>query len=286
MFKKAIYFALLSMLIVGCGEPIEEIQKEDKSKLSSNYTPSANNQQSATNKDSTLLPGNNSTQTLGYIGSDVRFGENRVVDNYWALYLVTDTKDSYNTYLYGYKFYPDGSLLKRDASIEYKVYLKNWGVDAKGSILTISPDEKYTIISRFTTDKNCYLVSTTLISSAKLCNEVPINSGYPKNEIGFYGNGVKFGNYIYANVDVVGKWEFNQVNSASQNTQIFILNSDGTATSNSFSDTKKWGVSDDGKVLSIGDNKFLVYKYFAQNCFWLSKIEANSIVSQYQACKK
>ncbi|NWF66671.1 MAG: hypothetical protein HXX81_04290 [Campylobacterales bacterium] len=271
MKKILMYSLCIGAFLGGCGEVVENeekiaTEKPAATKITTNNTGNVEN-------------------SIGYIGEATKFANVYITDGIWSVYLARDEKNQFDTYIMSYRFYNGGSL---DRQVQYPGYspliLEQWGVSKDGKLLTISPSTKYTYSGDFRND--CFSI-TGIDSgeSAKLCKEKLIDDKkYSKNSFGYYGTGVKYGNYEYGNTEVVGKWNVyktsNDGSIEKTASNSYTLNSDGTT-----ADGSSWGVSQDGKILFINDKAYFVFKYYNDDCFNSFEYQNSKYTQTVKICK-
>jgi len=252
----------LLLIFTGC-EKIEEDELQG--------TAEVENESYEANQNNTCY--SNFENTAGCFGSDQRFGDELISEGFWSVYSQSDNYILYyDTYQYGYQFDDDGSVKMRRERQNYTYSsLSMWGVNTDGSKLTIHPDESFTISSKII-GSACYKVTVTSSSETlKICNESAL-SGESQNSSGYYGETLKFGNYVYGDFNVVGDWEIDGIT--------FSLEANGTT-----SNGGEWGLSSDAKLITIDNIVYLVYKYPDNSCIETFIMEGDDKTERKTLCK-
>lgn len=208
--------------------------------------------------------------TLGCFGNTAEFGENeRITEGFWNLYAKRGDESenkiaNYDTYLFGYQFTADGLVKRREATINYLYGVKEWGVDEAGNVLAVTLDGTYTISTRFDNNTACYEVKSSYLGETlKLCHESAVDT-QNSNAYGYYGENIKFGNYSFGNYTAAASWTVSEYGSSTASIVVLAthqLLADGTTNNGGM-----WGVSEDGKVLTINGVSYLPFKYPDTNC--------------------
>ena len=278
--KHLIITGIIAMLISGCGDLADDDKQSADTQTNSALQPNVQN--------STVRENINA---IGSIGENTKFGDNeKITEGVWSLYVNRNEQSDldYDIYLSGYKFFIDGTLESREDALTplFRQKRQNWGVNSAGSTITMTAGYKYTYTGQFDNERSCYVI-TGLGSgeTGKLCHETDNNQGKETNSLGHFGDDVTYGTYKRLNIVVEGSWEFYEISKSVVATEAKykrILKSDG------FVDGEEklmWGVSEDGKVLLVGDDSYLIYKYLENNCFRTIHYTNNSFKNEFQICK-
>lgn len=260
--KIAILLTLgIFILFSGCGK-IEDQTAGTTEASSDNYKPNANNQCATDQQNS-----------QGCFANEPFFAENRVDLGYWALYKKSNNyKNYYDMYYKSYKFISDGSVKKRPQSEGYfRIDGSLWGVNDAADTISMDSGESFKLTGRRYSGVDCYDV-THNSGTYKMCAEKSVDNSH-KNSSGYYGEKVSFGNYNFGNYSSVGKWSIDGAEVT--------LNSDGT-TSNS----GEWGVSEDGKIITIDANSYIVNRYPDNSCIDTYTLVLNTKQESVRLCKK
>ncbi len=201
-----------------------------------------------------------SQNAYGCYGSGTVFNGKKIVNGYWSVYTQSNVKNIGNSVFYdryerGYSFRNDGSAFVRNQTRGYNYYLE-WGADNAGTKLTLSDGRTYTYKGVFLSDSNCFEVTREDSSTAKLCNESPISYD-GNNSAGLYGAQATFGNLTGYYLLVPGVWKISPYDSGSGATTV-TLDANGTTSTGG-----EWGLSSDGKVISIDNTRYLVNQYLS-----------------------
>ncbi len=245
------------LLFSGCGQIEDDIVTEVSY---DNYTPPSNNQCSPDNANS-----------QGCFGNEPFFGDNQVDSGYWVLYKESNNYDDYyDMYFKSYQFTSKGAVVIRNEDEGNYKYTSNlWGVNSDADTIAMDSGEalKYDG-TKYGGD--CYKI-TYENATYKMCHEDAIE-GSQKNSAGYYGDEVKFGNYIQGDYEVAGTWSIDGVS--------FSLDSNGSTSTGG-----KWGVSLDAKSITIDAMTYLVDKYPGESCIDTYIIENNYKISPTTLCK-
>lgn len=201
-----------------------------------------------------------SENAYGCYGSDSVFNGKTVVDGVWSLYTQSNVENVGNNtffdrYKRGYTFRDDGSVFMREQTADF-IYFREWGIDDDGVKITLSDGATYTYKAVFANDSDCFQVTQEDGTDAKLCSEVFVDSD-GENGSGFFGANVTFGNLTHYYFDAVGTWTISPYDSSNTGATLTVtLQADGTTT-----DSGEWGVSEDGKVMTIDGVSYLTYQY-------------------------
>jgi len=278
--KHLIITAIIAMMISGCGDLDEDNKQSTDTQTNSALQP---NVQNSTVKEK--------INAIGSIGDDTKFGDNeKITEGVWSLYVNRNEQSEldYDIYLGGYKFFVDGTLESREDALTplFRQKRQNWGVNSAGTTITMTTGYKYTYSGQFDNERSCYVVSGLASGeTGKLCHETDNNQEKETNALGYYGNDVTYGTYKRSNILIEGNWEFYKISKsvvATEPTSKHRFKSDG------FVDGEEklmWGVSEDGKVLLIGDDSYLIYKYLDNSCFRTIHYINNSFKDEFQICK-
>jgi len=273
------FIVILMLIFTGCSGELTENQKQSED-IRTNDKFVANQQNSTTDEN---------TNAIGSIGIEAEFGENeKITEGFWSLYVSRniDLYLDYDTYLGGYKFYDDGSMVQQDTLPLYQQRKQNWGTDVSGSSITISPGNKFTITAQFDNEQNCYEVSgLSSGEKGKLCHEKVLNGANTQNSLGYIGESATYGTYKRFNPNVAGSWEFYPIDNSIASLQAIKtlkLNASGGVEGDA---TLNWGVSEDGKVLNIGNNSYLIFKYLSDTCVHTLEYTNNVVTNEVKLCK-
>lgn len=265
MYSQFIFSALILALLSGCGA-IEETEQGIEDVVDDNYNPNQNN---------TCY--SNFENSAGCFGDDQYFGDNLVAEGYWSVYGKSNNNILYyDTYRYGYQFDNDGSVRARRLGQEY-IYSSTslWGVNKDGTKLTIEPDETFSNPKRIT-DTDCYEVTSSVSSQKlKICHENPIDTAL-QNGSGYYGGALKFGNYDYADsgsITVEGNWSIGGT--------VVTLKADGSTSLGG-----SWGLSRDGKLITVNAQTYLVYQYPGDDCITTFLMDGDNKTERVVLCKQ
>ncbi len=261
---------LMAGLFVGCGKIEDKVQ--DGSTVDQPTPPAANCV-------------NLNENEYGCYGSDKVFHGRRIVDGFWSLYTQSNVANVgnvvfYDRYKMGYDFREDGTAFKRQQTSDYVDFVE-WGVNNDGTKIRTGDGNTFAYKAVFSSDADCFEVDYNG-KSAKLCNEKPVDESF-KNAAGYYGDKVKFGNLTYYNFDAVGKWTIAPY-QIDGNTTTVTLDANGTTSRGGI-----WGVSADGKLISIDGVSYLVYQYLDgddSNCIAVFETAGLNITSRtWKLCK-
>lgn len=239
--------AVLALLAAGCGR-IEEV--EDGVTIDQDVPPAAN-----------CI--NLNENSYGCYGSDKVFFGKKIVEGIWSVYTQSNLQNAsnetfYDRYQHGYDFRDDGSAFKRQQSETY-TYFQEWGVDDEGTTLKVSDGNTYVYESVFANDSDCLQVSQNG-ETVKLCHESFVDRTN-ENDAGYYGDSVTFGNLTNFYISAVGDWSIAPYDDSNTGETVAVtLDSDGTTSGGG-----QWGVSADGKTMSIDGTSYLVYQYLKEN---------------------
>ena len=271
---KIVIFALIAILgITGCGlTKDEDSASANDDQVKDNFTPNGTNCV------------DNIENAFGCYGATKTLANRKVIEGVWSVYTVSTMPVAnqsiyYDTYKLGYQFLSDGTAFKHDATATYSKIL-TWGVDPTGKEITISNDGTYKIDTQFFNDLNCFKATNSQIGEdIKICNESVLSTG-TQNSAGYYGNTVRYGNYSHGNILAVGTWSITktgQINSVK-----VTLDSNGTT-----SNGAQWGISPDGKRITIDDKSYLAYKYpESLECITSFELSGDIILPQtWELCK-
>lgn len=201
-----------------------------------------------------------SENTYGCYGADSVFNGKIIVDGLWSLYTQSNVENVgnetfYDRYKRGYTFRDDGSVFMREQTEDF-IYFREWGIDDDGVELTLSDGVTYTYQAVFANDSNCFLVTQEDGTDAKLCSESFVDFD-GENGSGYFGANVTFGNLTHYFLNAVGTWTIAPYDSGNTGTTLTVtLQADGTTT-----DGSEWGVSEDGKVMTIDGISYLAYQF-------------------------
>lgn len=255
---------LLLLMMAGCGR-IEEV--EDGVTIDQNVPPAANCV-------------NLNENSYGCYGSDKVFFGKRIVEGIWSVYTQSNLQNIgnetfYDRYQHGYDFREDGSAFQRQQSETY-IYFREWGVDDAGTNLALSDGNTYVYGSVFANDSNCLQVQQNG-ETVKLCQEFFVNQSN-ENSAGYFGSDVKFGNLTNYNFVATGVWTIGPYDDSNTGGETTVtLNEDGST-----SGEGEWGVSADGKVMSIDGTGYLVYQYLKgsqSNCIAVFELSGGIITT-------
>lgn len=245
MTKWMVLLLIAALMTAGC----RKLEEEDDSAINDDFTPIASNC-------------NNSPQNAyGCYGGDKEFGNEPLDEGVWSVYAQTFIGTDfdavfYDAYQFGYRFLNDGTVYERDMTTGAFSIKRLWGIDGDGKSLTIADRGTFTITAQFTNDENCFKVTNdSLEGELKLCHE-SLNDTSKQNSVGFFGDKVTFGKYTHGDFTAVGAWSIEGYASTQQNKSNVTLGNEGNT-----SNAKLWGVSDDGKLMRIDDETYLVHKY-------------------------
>ena len=278
--KHLIITSIIAMLISGCGDLAEESKQSADTQTNNALKP---NVQNSTVREK--------TNAIGSIGDDTKFGDNeKISEGVWSLYVNRNenTELDYDTYLAGYKFFVDGTLQSREDALTplFRQKRQNWGVNSAGTVITIKAGYAYTYSGQFDNERSCYVVSgLSSGETGKLCHETQNNQDKQTNALGHFGNDVTYGTYKRADVIVEGNWEFYKISKSVVVTEApskYRLKSDGFVEGE---DKLLWGASEDGKVLMIANDSYLIYKYLDNSCFRTIHYTNNIFKDEFQICK-
>jgi len=262
---------LLLGLFAGCG--VAEV--EDDTAVDNTFVPQADNCDDGIKN------------SYGCYGSDQGLGEEMLVEGYWSVYTQRDIGTEfdyvyYDTYLYGYRFFHDGTVVKRDATTFYSESLA-WGVDENGESVTLKDDGTYSITGQFENSENCYEVTNDdSEESLKLCHESAVDNTN-QNGSGFFGSTVVFGNYHLGDHNASGTWLVSDYDGSSSTTAAHTLSVDGSTGSGG-----EWGVSADGKMITIDGISYLIFKYLVDSdCIAAFEMSGNNSTGEiWQFCRQ
>ena len=238
--KQLFFVFFLLLLFNGCGK-IEESESGKIEYENEDYDPSQNN----TCYD-------DYANSAGCFGNDQYFGNEEITSGIWSVYTKSNNYLEYNDkYQISYQFMSDGSIKQRNGTRSYYYnYTDVWGVNNEGSTLSLYPTTSYSITASRT--EGCYSV-TSSEGSYRLCNE-PLISDALQNDSGYYGTDLTFGNNDeYGNYTAAGIWSIDGTNVT--------LDANGST-----SNDGKWGLSQDGKMITIDGTSYLVNTYPDNNC--------------------
>ncbi len=240
-----VLLALLGIIFSGC-EPIEE--NSDIS-INDSYEPNAVNTCNLSEES-----------TLGCFGDALEFGDNEVLtEGYWSIYAKRNINDleNYDTYLFSYRFFGNGYAQTLNKVQAY--YSLTWGINEKGSEIKTDNEGTITYQGIFQSDNKCYEIKhSTLGETLKMCHDSVVVG--QKNNLGFYSDTIKFGNYTYGDYTVVGKWNVSGYETDIA-AKVHLLDGNGTTEAGD-----EWGVSEDGKVLHVKDVSYLIREYLDNEC--------------------
>jgi hypothetical protein len=257
-----ILLLLAGMIFTGC----EKIDENSDNSTNDSYKP---NEANTCNQSE--------ESTLGCYGDDLKFGDNELLTGgVWSVYAKRDANvHYYNTYLFGYEFSDQGyvALLNR---IQNTVI--EWGINREGSVITMNPEGTITYKSIFGSNNNCYEITHSAYKETlKFCHDAVVDDSH-KNELGFYSETIKFGNYTYGDYTAVGTWVVSEYGT-STTIDIHTLNADGTTV-----DGGNWGVSENGKILHVNASSYLINKYLNNGCMVCFDTQT-SMSTPLQLCK-
>ncbi len=256
---------LMLTILVGCGA-LEETEQGVEDVVDENYDPNQNN---------TCY--SNFQNSAGCFGDDQYFGDNLINTGYWSVYGKSNNYILYyDTYRYGYQFDTDGSVRARKTGQEYLYSSTSlWGVNNDGTKLTIDPDETFSSPKRVS-GTDCYEVTSSASSQKlKICHEEPIDTTL-QNTSGYYGSDLEFGNYDYSDsgsITVDGNWSVGGTT--------LTLSADGSTSSGG-----EWGLSHDGKLITINAKTYLVYQYSGSDCISTFLMIGDNKSERVELCKK
>ena len=270
---------IITLLMTGCGDIADDAKQSTDTQTNSALVPNVQNSTVEEN-----------TNAIGSIGEDTQFGDNEDITNgVWSLYVNRNiARDlDYDTYLGGYKFFIDGTLESRTDSVTplFRQKRQTWGVNSSGSAITIKVGSTYTYSGQFDNERSCYVVSgLSSGETGKFCHETENNAGKSTNDLGYYGTDVTYGTYKRADILVEGSWDFFKISKSvvSATASTLRLKSDGLIDGEK---TILWAVSEDGKVLFVGEDSYLIYKYLDNECFRTIHYVNNIFKDEYQICK-
>ncbi len=262
MQTKLLLLSLTFLLIFsGCGKIEEETSAGTIEPSTDNYTPNANNQCATDQQNS-----------QGCFANEPFFAENQIDLGYWALYKKSNNyKNYYDMYYKSYQFINDGSVKKRFESEGYfRIDGSLWGVNEAADTISTDSGESFKLTGRRYLGIDCYDV-THNSATFKMCAESAVDDSN-KNSSGYFGSNVKFGNNNFANYTAEGSWTIQSVQVG--------LNSDGTT-----SNDGEWGVSADGKIITIDTVSYIVNKYPDNNCIDTYTLISNTKQDKATLCK-
>ncbi len=241
------------LLFSGCGQIEDDIVTEISQ---SNYTPPSNNQCSTDNANS-----------QGCFGNEPFFGDNQVDTGYWALYKESNNYDDYfDMYYKSYQFSSTGAIIVRSEEEGNFKYTSNlWGINSAADTISMDTGESLKL-NGVKYGGDCYQV-TYQTGTYKMCHEDEIVPS-SQNSAGYYGEDLKFGNYVQGDYEAVGSWEIEGV--------LISLDSNGSTSSGG-----EWGLSLDAKLFTIDTVQYLVDKYPGSSC-----IDTYIIVNNYKTSPK
>lgn len=273
MVKTIAGTSLILLLLAGCGR-VEEVQ--DGSTIDQPSTPAANCIGLSEN-------------AYGCYGSDTVFHGTKVVEGTWSVYTQSNVENVgndifYDRYQRGYDFREDGSAFMREQTGDYN-YFREWGANDEGTKLTLSDGKSYTYKAVFANDSNCFEVTREDKSTVKLCNESSVEYD-GENVAGYYGSKVTFGNLTHYYIDAAGTWKIAPYDSSNGGEESTVtLDTNGTTSGGGM-----WGVSLDGKVMSIDGISYLVYQYLSPSsdqCIAVFELSGGAITSTtWKFCKQ
>lgn len=273
MVKMIMATGFTLFLIAGCGR-VEEVQ--DGSTIDQPSTPAANCIGLSEN-------------TYGCYGADTVFHGLKVVEGVWSVYTQSNVENIgnnifYDRYQRGYEFRDDGSAFMREQTQGYS-YFREWGVNDDGTLLKLSDGKSYTYQAVFANDSNCLEVTREDKSSVKLCHEAYVDYA-GENEAGYYGANVTFGNLTHYYIDAVGTWNIAPYDSSNSGDESTVtLDANGTT-----SNGGEWGVSKDGKVMTIDGVSYLTYQFLSpasDQCIAVFELAGGAITSTtWKLCKQ
>ncbi len=244
MFKTIAATGLMLIVMAGCGR-VEEVQ--DSSTIDQPSTPAANCIGLSEN-------------TYGCYGSDMVFHGLKIVEGVWSVYTQSNVENIgnnifYDRYQRGYEFRDNGSVIIReqgDSSV------REWGVNDDGTLLKLSNGKNYTYKAVFSNDSDCLEVTREDKSTVKLCHEAFVDYA-GENEAGYYGANVTFGNLTHYYIDAAGTWKIAPYDSSNSGDESTVtLDANGTT-----SNGGEWGVSLDGKVMTVDGVSYLTYQFLS-----------------------
>jgi len=242
--KTELFLLSLTLLLAlgGCGQ-IEE----DEGAGSPEYSYD-DNQQVSSNQCTAYQQ-----NSAGCFGNEPMFRYNRIDIGFWALYKKSDNnKQYYDRYYKSYEFLSDGSVKQRSQSgVAYSADGSLWGASDDGNTINIDTGEKLVYNNKRYGDGDCYDI-TYQSNDYKLCAEAAMDTTL-QNAAGYYGENIAFGNYSRGELSCVGEWDING--------QHVTLSSDGNTSNGGI-----WGVSEDGKVITIDGYSYIVNKYPDNDC--------------------
>ncbi len=262
------------IMLAGCGKIEDEVQ--DGTTIDQPTPPAANCIGLSEN-------------AYGCYGSDSVFHAVRVVDGIWSVYTQSNKENIgnqifYDRYQKSFDFRKDGSAFMREQTKDY-IYFREWGVNDEGTVITLSDGQSYTYRAVFANDENCFEAKSAEDTAVKLCHEAFVDSN-GTNDAGYYGAGVKFGNLTFYNFEVPGTWKiapYDSSNPAGETT--VTLDANGSTSGGG-----EWGVSRDGKVITIEGVGYLVYQYLkpsSDRCIAVFELGGGVITSTtWKLCKQ
>jgi hypothetical protein len=224
-----------------------------------------------------------------FVGADVLFANEKVVEDVWSVYRqgnaenIEDTVVFYDLYERGYDFRSDGQTFVRQKTKTFSGSAQ-WGVNDAGTELFLDDPYNYVYVyeSVFSNDENCFKVVENS-RTVRFCKESFVDQTN-ENADGFYGSGVTFGNRTNYNFDAVGAWEISPY-EADGPVDTVTLNADGSTSGGG-----EWGVSRDGKVMTIDGTSYLVYRYLRpkeDKCIAVYELAGDIITpSVWKLCKQ
>lgn len=261
------------LLLSGCGK-IDEVQ--DGSTIDQPTPPAANCIGLSEN-------------AYGCYGSDSVFHATKIIDGVWSAYTQSNKQNVgnqlfYDRYRNGFEFRKDGSAFMREQTKDY-IYFREWGVNDDGTVINLSDGESFTYKAVFANDENCFEVTDADSNTIKLCHESYVDSD-TENGSGFFGSKVKFGNLTFYNIDAAGTWKIAPYDSSNTGKEKTVtLDANGTTSSGG-----EWGVSRDGKVMTIDGVGYLVYQYLkpsSDQCIAVFELGGGVITSTtWKLCKQ
>jgi hypothetical protein len=237
---------LLSFILVALFSGCEPVEDEEGSG-SPEYSYDDNQQVSA--NQCTVYQQN----SAGCFGNEPMFRYNRVDIGFWALYKKSDNnKQYYDRYFKSYEFLSDGSVKQRtQGGVAFSADGSLWGASDDGNTIRLDTGESLKYADKRYGDGDCYDITYSGVDY-KLCAE-PSQDTTLKHASGYYGDSVRFGNYSRGDLECVGQWSVGDKNVT--------LSADGNTSNNG-----EWGVSEDGKVITIDSTSYIVNKYPDNGC--------------------